>query len=315
MSSPIRSLHHVTATADDAQADLDFFAGRLGLRLVKKTVNFDNAAVYHFYYGDERGTPGSIWTTFPYKGKGVPVGTKGAGQITVTSFSVPHDALHFWRRRLAATGITRVNHRETGFGEEALTVADPSGLVVELVANAGDRRAPWTPGDLTAEHAIRGLHSVTLTIHDPAPTIAFLRDVMGFQVVNEAQSRTRLAVGGTQEPGKIVEIVHAPDAAPARNGLGTVHHVAFAVDTPEDQLRIRQELLRLGRQVTEVMDRQYFRSIYFREPGGVLYEVATIPPGFLTDEALPDLGRELRLPPWEEQRRAEIAAGLPAVSH
>ncbi|HEV8124590.1 MAG TPA: ring-cleaving dioxygenase [Gemmatimonadales bacterium] len=312
MPSLIRSLHHVTATADDAQADLDFYARLLGMRLVKKTVNFDNPGVYHFYYGNEQGTPGTIWTTFPYKGMGVPVGTKGAGQITTTSFSVPQGSLDFWRARLEKLGAS-VTGRATGFGEDALTVIDPSGLIVDLVANARDQRPPWVPSDVPGEHAIRGLHSVTLTIRHPAPTIAFLKEVLGFTVVNEARDRTRLGVGTGDEPGKTVEILHSPDAPEARNGLGTVHHVAFAVESALDQVRKREELLEMGWKVTEVLDRQYFTSIYFREPGGVLYEIATIPPGFAIDETVPELGRGLKLPPWEEPRRAQIESVLPKV--
>ena len=313
MDPIIRSLHHVTATVDDAQADLDFFARHLGLRLVKKTVNFDNPGVYHFYYGDQSGTPGTIWTTFPYKGKGVPVGTKGAGQITTTSFSVPDASLDFWRHRLQESGAS-LRDRETGFGEEAISVTDPSGLVVDLVGVRRDDRAPWARGDVQPEQAIRGLHSVTLTIRNPAPTIAFLKDLLGFQVVNEAAGRTRLAVGKSEEPGKTIEILHAPDAAAARNGLGTVHHVAFAVADAEEQIRKRNELLKLGWQVTEVMDRQYFTSIYFREPGGVLYEIATVPPGFTLDETVEGLGQELKLPPWEEARRELIEHSLPPIT-
>jgi len=313
MEPIIRSLHHVTATVDDAQADLDFFSRDLGLRLVKKTVNFDNPGVYHFYYGNETGTPGTIWTTFPYKDKGVRVGTKGAGQITTTSFSVPASALDFWRRRLKQQGATTTD-RDTGFGEEAISVTDPSGLVIDLVGTRADERAPWIRGDVGQEEAIRGLHSVTLTIRHPEPSIAFLQEIMGFEVVNEAEGRTRLAAGKRDEPGKTLEIVHAPDAPLAQNGLGTVHHVAFAVSDPDDQVRKRDELLKLGWQVTDVMDRQYFTSIYFREPGGVLYEIATVPPGFTIDETVKGLGQELKLPPWEEPRRERIEQVLPKIS-
>jgi len=314
MDTLIKSLHHVTATVDDAQADLDFFARDLGLRLVKKTVNFDNPGVYHFYYGNEQGTPGTIWTTFPYKGKGVVVGTKGAGQITTTSFSVPSKSLESWRKRLKGQGTT-VTDRETGFGEEGLTVTDPSGLVVDLVGNDQDQRVPWNRAGVAADQAIRGLHSVTLTIRHPEPSIQFLQEILGFQVVNETEGRTRLSVGKTEQPGKILEIHHSPDGPLARNGLGTVHHVAFAVSHPEDQVRKRNELLKLGWQVTDVMDRQYFTSIYFREPGGVLYEIATVPPGFSIDETVEGLGRELKLPPWEEPRRARIESVLPPVKY
>jgi glyoxalase family protein len=308
----IRSLHHVTATADGAQEDLDCYGSLLGLRLVKKTVNFDNHNVYHFYYGNERGEPSTIWTTFPYRGWGVPVGTKGAGQITVTSFSVPAGALDFWKRRLTSAGVP-VADVAPRFGEPAISFADPSGLVIELVGSDRDDRAPRVTAGVDAASAIRGLHSVTLTISSPARTLGLLTDVLGFEVVGEEASRTRLAVNG-DAPGRTIEIVHTPDAQPARNGLGTVHHVALAISDADEQLRMRAELIRLGYQVTEVRDRQYFRSIYFREPGGVLFEIATVPPGFTVDETLPCLGQDLKLPPWEEPNRAEIEKMLPTVT-
>ncbi len=307
MTTPIRSLHHVTATVAGAQNDVDFAGGDLGLRLVKKTVNFDNPGVYHFYYGDEVGTPGTVWTTFPYEGMGVRRGARGAGQITATSFSVPEAALGFWKHRLGGP----VEERESAFGDACLRVHDPSGLVIDLVAAPADPRTPWI-GAVPADSALRGLHSVILTIREPAPSVRFLIDVLGFEVVNEAEGYTRLAVNG-HLPGHFVEILHAPDAPPAVNGLGTVHHVAFAVAGPDEQLAIRRDLVRRGVPVTEVRDRQYFQSIYFREPGGVLYEIATMQPGFTVDEEVPDLGTGLKLPPWEEPNRRAIEAGLPEV--
>ena len=312
MEKLIRSLHHVTATADDAQADLDCYGSLLGLRLVKKTVNFDNHNVYHFYYGNEQGQPGTIWTTFPYRGWGVPVGRKGAGQITTTSFSVPAASLDYWKQRLRGAGVP-VTDVVLRFGEPSISFSDPSGLVIELVGNDRDDRTPWATSEVDAASAIRGLHSVTLTIRSPARTLALLTDVLGFEIVGAEESRTRLAVNG-DAPGKTLEIVHAPDAPPALNGLGTVHHVALAISDADEQLRMRAELIRLGLQVTEVRDRQYFRSIYFREPGGVLFEIATVPPGFTVDETLPCLGQDLKLPPWEEPHRAAIERGLPQVS-
>ncbi len=311
--SSVLGLHHVTATVDDAQADLNFCIDALGLRLVKKTVNFDNHHVYHFYYGDQRGTPGTIWTTFPYKGHGVPVGRKGAGQITVTSFSVPAGSLGFWKERLSSLGISVVDD-EPRFGEEVVTCADASGLMFELVSNRSDQRNPWAEGGVPANAAIRGLHSVTMTIASPPATVDFMKQSLGFKVVEEAPNRIRLGVNGGG-PGKIVEIFHAPDADPARNGLGTVHHVAFAVPTADDQLRMREELLHAGARVTEVRDRQYFQSIYFREPGGVLFEIATMKPGFDVDEPVADLGKDLKLPPWEEPFRREIESGLSRVTY
>jgi glyoxalase family protein len=311
MDSPIVGLHHVTATVDDAQSDLTFYADLLGLRLLKKTVNFDNHYVYHFYYGDRGGTPGTIWTTFPYKGHGVPVGTKGAGQIGVTSFSVPPSSLRFWKDRLRARAIP-VRDVEPRFGEESIAFRDPSGLVIELVANSRDARDPWTTSAVGRDDAVRGLHSVTMNVLDPGPTVQFMTSVLGFKVVNEMDGRIRLAVNG-DEPGRTMELAHSPAMARARNGLGTVHHVAMAVPTADDQLRVRKELIGLGHQVTQVMDRQYFTSIYFREPGGVLFEIATVPPGFTVDETLEGLGRELKLPPWEEPNRSDIEAGLARV--
>jgi glyoxalase family protein len=308
---PILGLHHVTATVDDAQADLDFSVRTLGLRLVKKTVNFDNRGVYHFYYGDERGTPGTIWTTFPYRTRGVPPGVKGAGQVTTTSFSVPTRSLDWWKTRLRSSGF-EVADAPPRFGEESITVADPSGLVIELVANEGDRRTPWITTGVDAASAVRGIHSVTMTVADPGPTIAFMRDVLGFGVANEMDGRHRISVNG-EGPGKSIDVLAAPEGMRAKNGLGTVHHVAVAVDSGAEQLELRESLLRRGVDVTPVMDRSYFKSIYFREPGGVLIEVATMAPGFDVDEPLAELGTGLKLPPWEESKRAEIEAALPAI--
>jgi glyoxalase family protein len=298
---------------NDAQADLDFYLGCLGLRLVKKTVNFDNHNVYHFYYGDERGTPGTIWTTFPYRGWGVPPGRHGEGQITVTSFSVPSATLGFWKTRLIERGA-KVMDVAPIFGEPAIQFSDPSGLSIQLVASESDQRTPWNGGGVASQRAIRGLHSVTLTVSAPAGTVALMTGLLGFDIVNQSAGRIRLAVNGN-EPGKTVEVVHGSGAGPARNGLGTVHHVAMAISSPGEQLRLRQELLALGYGVTEVLDRQYFRSIYFREPGGVLFEVATLRPGFDVDEPLSQLGRALKLPPWEEPNRAAIEKGLPQVTY
>jgi glyoxalase family protein len=311
VTHPVQHLHHVTATVDEAQPDLDFCEHLLGLRLVKRTVNFDNHSVYHFYYGTESGAPGTIWTTFPYHGWGVAVGTHGAGQVVATAFSVPAGALGFWRSRLEAAGVAVVEGMAR-FGERGLAVRDPSGLVLELVEDARDARAPWSGGGVSVDAAIRGLHDVTLLLHSRGPTIELMTDLLGFRVVRESGTRTRLAAGA-DAPGHLVDLVEAPDAPAARNGLGTVHHVAFAIGSAEAQLALRAELIARGRDVTEVRDRTYFQSIYFREPGGVLFEVATTAPGFAVDEPLPALGQSLRLPPWEEAHRAEIEATLPRL--
>jgi glyoxalase family protein len=314
MTTRIEGLHHVTATVNDAREDVAFYTQILGLRLVKKTVNFDNHHVYHFYYGDEVGHPGTLFTTFPYKGKGVATGQKGAGQVTATAFSVPRGTLAAWRERLAAHRVPMVSEDGSSrFGEEVLAVQDPSGVVVELIATDRDDRTPWSGSGVPPELAIRGLHSVTLTIASPAASFDLLARVLGYARTATEGARTRFEVGGGG-PGRSLDILEAPGAPAARNGLGTVHHVAMGVATEDAQLAYRRELVRLGIPVTDVYDRQYFKSIYFREPGGVLYEIATVPPGFLVDESRDGLGTALKLPPWEEPHRAVIEAGLPAVN-
>jgi len=312
MPHRLLGLHHVTATVDDAQQDLDFCLDLLGMRLVKKTVNFDNHHVYHFYYGSEQGRPGTIWTTFPYRGHGVRTGTQGAGQVNTTCFSVPMHSLEFWEERLRKAGAD-VRSIDPRFGEDGLRTVDPSGLQFELIAS-DDEREPWTGNGVGRDKAIRGLHSVTTVVHNAGPSLDLLTGILGYRLVSRDGARTRVAVGGAAA-GHFIDVVEDPDAATGINGLGTVHHVAMAIDTADEQLRLREELLNMGLRVTEVRDRCYFQSIYFREPGGVLYEVATIHPGFTVDEELSSLGRALKLPPWEEPFRAEIEAGLPDVNY
>ena len=311
MSDRILGLHHVTATVGEAQPDLDFCAGALGLRLVKRTVNFDNRNVYHFYYGDERGTPGTIWTTFPYAGMGVPRGHFGEGQVTTTAFSVPTGTLDQWAERLRRLGITSAR-TEDRFGEPALAVTDPSGLAFELVASPRDRRGAWIAPDQNPAAAVRGLHGVTLTVATPDATVELLTDLLDFRVVAESGNRIRLAAG-PDAPGHTLDLLHGTGAGPARNGIGTVHHVALAAASADVQRELREALVARGRQVTEVLDRQYFQSIYFREPGGVLLEIATVAPGFAVDEPVESLGCGLMLPPWEESQRERIEAGLPPI--
>jgi glyoxalase family protein len=308
MAHSVLGLHHVTATVDGAQEDLNFTVAGLGQRLVKRTVNFDNPGVFHFYYGNERGTPGTIWTTFPYKDKGVRAGIKGRGQVTSTAFSVPPGSLDGWTNRLKDRGI-RVERANTRFDEEVIRFADSSGLTIELVASGTDERTPWLHQGVGASMAIRGLHSVTLTVPSPNDTLPFLKRFLGVETVAQAGGRIRVGAGSA-DPGRVIDLVSPTDAPPAINGIGTVHHVAFAVATSDEQLAIRRELLGIGWRVTEVRDRQYFQSIYFREPGGVLFELATNGPGFATDEPMETLGETLSLPPFLEGRRAAIEAGL-----
>jgi glyoxalase family protein len=313
MVPKILGLHHVTATVDDAQADLDFCIELLGLRLVKKTVNFDNHNVYHFYYGDEAGHPGTIWTTFPYKGYGVRVGSKGAGQVVATSFSVPAFSMAYWRDRLktAKIAITELDPR---FDEEVIRFDDPSGLIIELIGTKRDAREPWTGNGVGAGEAIRGIHSVTMVVKSAGATIAFMQNSLGYRVASKAGKRTRM-VTGTDAPGHYIDVVDDFSAQPGINGLGTVHHVAMAIETAEEQQALQSTLLHAGIGVTDIRDRQYFTSIYFREPGGVLFEVATMKPGFAVDEPAESLGRDLKLPPWEEPHRTSIEANLAKVSY
>ncbi len=311
MAPSISGLHHVTATVAEADPDAQFYTRLLGLRLVKRTVNFDDPGAYHLYYGDERGRPSTLMTTFPYAGKGVREGTKGAGQITVTSFSVPPGSLEFWRRRLAAREMPFTEETDR-FGEPSLMLEDPSGLNIELLEGAADPRAPWIAPDIESDAAIRGVHGVTLVVRRARESVRFATEVLGLEVVEQAGRRTRLS-GRNRRPGSYLEVLESDRAPDAVNGIGTVHHVALAVAGDEEQSAFRERLQTMGYQVTDVRDRQYFRSIYFREPGGILYEIATEGPGFTLDEDLSELGEELKLPAWEEKNRDAIEAALPPI--
>jgi glyoxalase family protein len=312
MPPAILGLHHVTATVDDAQADLDFCIDLLGLRLVKKTVNFDNHNVYHFYYGNAIGAPGTIWTTFPYKGHGVRVGAKGAGQVITTAFSVPTGSLEFWRSRLRTASVA-FNDIESHFGEPAIGFNDPSGLRFELIAGDRDSRQPWT-AEIGRSEAIRGIHSVQMLVRQAGPSVEFLTRVLGYHVVGESANRIRVSANG-DAPGHLIDVIEDNDARTAVNGLGTVHHVAMAIATPEEQIAVRDQLAAMSVGVTDVRDRVYFTSIYFREPGGVLFEIATMKPGFAIDEDPAELGRALKLPEWEEPHRESIEKNLADVTY
>lgn len=311
MTKQIEGIHHVTAIARNPQANVDFYAGVLGLRLVKKTVNFDDPGTYHFYYGDEEGTPGTIMTFFPWPL--AKVGTQGAGQTTATAFSVPEGSLGWWAERLESLGIRHeAPQARPAFDEEVITLLDPDGLRLELVARAGDERAPWTGGPVPAEQAIRGFEGVTLTEWNPEVTANVVRDLMGFRAAGEGVDRFRFEAGAGG-PGTRVDILARPDAPRGQNAAGTVHHVAFRVADDPAQVAWHEVLMERGFHVSPILDRQYFRSIYFREPGGVLFELATDPPGFTTDETVEGLGSSLRLPPWLEPDRKRIETILPRI--
>jgi glyoxalase family protein len=307
----ITGLHHVTAIASDPQANVDFYRGVLGLRLVKLTVNFDDPTSYHLYYGDGVGYPGTILTFFAWPG-GVARGRVGAGQTAATTFSIAPDSLAFWRDRLATRGIA-VSAPEARFGEHVLHLTDPDGLALELAAHPrAAERAGWVDGPVPAEHAIRGLHGVSLREADATPTAEMLTDTLGFQAVAQEGAITRYAVGAGG-PGAFVDVQAVSAGRRGLVAVGTVHHVAWR--TPDDaaQLAWRARLVDERHHVSPVMDREYFHSIYFREPGGVLFEIATDPPGFTVDEPAAELGTHLKLPPWLEPDRAVIAAALPKL--
>lgn len=304
MPSPIVGLHHVTAIASNPQRNLDFYTQILGLRFVKRTVNFDDPGTYHFYFGDDAGSPGTILTFFPWP-HATP-GTAGAGETTHTAFSIPLASLAFWKQRLAQKGLSAVESAR--FSEQVLTIADPDGMKLELVAHADapQGRVPRF-SDVPAEHAIRGFFGVTLLERSLEGTAALL-DLMGFHEIASETSRHRFAALGTAL-GNHIDVVVDANAAYGRTGAGTVHHIALRASDDAAQLEWRQQIARVT-SVTPVQDRDYFHSIYFHEPGGVLFELATDPPGFTLDEPLESLGEQLCIPDWLEPQRRQIEQRL-----
>ncbi len=302
-------LHHVTAIATDPQRNVDFYTRTLGLRLVKQTVNFDAPETYHLYYGDENGSPSSLLTFFPWPG--LSAGRQGAGMTTATAFSVPGSSLGWWHERLRGLGVDTDAPRSRA-DDEVLTFRDADGIVIDLVASEGDRRSGWDGvSEIPAEHAIRGLHAITMSERLIDPSAEMLTDLLGMSVTGEASDRARFGMDGGGSGG-LVDIVGGIDDLGLQAG-GTVHHVAFRAPDLETMTSWHQELTDRGVKVTQILDRQYFKSIYFREPGGVLFEIATDAPGFDVDEPLLELGRQLKLPPWLEPDRDQIAAALPPL--
>jgi glyoxalase family protein len=311
MSPTISGIHHVTAIASDPQRNVDFYVGVLGLRLVKRTVNFDDPFTYHLYYGDDLGHPGTIMTFFPWPG--AQRGRHGTGQLTVTSFSIPANSVSSWMDRLKSLGV-EADVGAPRFGEEIIAFTDHDGLSMELVASPKtDERAGWTQGPVPAEHAIRGFHGVTLSEEGYECTAGLLNGVMGFRPTGEQGNRFRYEAG-SGGPGAVVDVLCQPEAPRGVIAVGTVHHVAWRAHNDEEQLTWRAKLADLGYNVTPVMDRQYFHSIYFREPGGVIFEIATDPPGFTWDESPEGLGSGLKLPPWLETDRPRLEQYLPPLT-
>jgi len=303
----ILGLHHITAVAAEPQRNLDFYTGTLGLRLIKLTVDFDEPHIYHFYFGDAHGHPGTILTFFP--SPGIPRGRSGPGQATITSFSVPENAMGYWRERLHSAGV-HVDGPNNRFDEEYLAFHDPDGLPIELVSQRGRQiTAGWDGGDVPEEYAIGGIHSATLEFEHPERTAELLTQVMGLHEAEQSGGRTRYGFGHGSK-GSVIDIAHRPGVAHGLKGAGTVHHIAFRVANDEALLAWRDYLVGLGHDLTPVMDRSYFHSIYFREPGGVLFEIATEGPGFTVDEPLEELGTHLMLPEQYESDRAKLVQAL-----
>lgn len=305
----IKGIHHITAIAGNAQQNIDFYTGILGLRLVKKTINFDAPDVYHFYFGDELGRPGTIFTTFPFQN--ARRGTKGTGELTYLAFSIGKESLEFWIERLKRYRVA-ISDVLTRFGEKLIRFEDHDGMGIELVANDQDDRLGWTYGQIPAEHSIKGLFGATLNLRAKELTEQLLTCYMDYKLIGQEGDRYRYGTEG--KPGDIVDIVLDKTGNRGMQSAGTVHHIAFRTANTQSQLAIQAILIQNGYQVTEVKDRTYFKSIYFREPGGVLFEIATDEPGFAIDEDEAHLGELIKLPEWAEPSRKRIEAGLVPVT-
>ena len=309
MITQIKGLHHVTSMAGNAQENNDFFTKTLGLRRVKKTVNFDAPDVYHLYYGDEQGTPGSVMTYFPFPH--IARAKHGAGEVGNTEFAVAPGTLNYWQTRLQDKGITGLS-RSTAFGEERLDFAGPDGDEFSLVVRQSDERAPWTGTDVPEETGIKGFSGARFRVQDAAATQELLQ-FMGYETADQDGDLTRMILPNGNG-ADYIDLQQVGGAPFARQGAGSVHHIAFAVEDRAAQLEVRKQLMDTGYQVTPVIDRDYFWAIYFRTPGGILFEVATNEPGFDRDEDTAHLGEALKLPTQHAHLRSKIEAALPAIA-
>jgi glyoxalase family protein len=305
----LAGIHHVTSITGDVQRCVDFYASVLGLRFVKKSINQDMPDTYHIYFGDYVGSPGTAMTFFGWPKW--PKRRAGSGQVTTVSFSVPEGSLEFWNKRLRKLGVQA--GAASRFGVDAIVVTDPDGIELELVAAPSHQPfVPWRDGPIDADHAIRGFHSVTMTVAESAATFDLLLKTMGFRKADQEGRRTRLETG-KGGPHSILDVVESPEGPEGEESIGTVHHVAWRADDAAHQAEWREALVKAGRNVTPVIDRYYFKSIYYREPGGVLFEIATDGPGFTADETAEALGSSLSLPPWFQVRREKLDETLPPI--
>lgn len=311
MNNRIKGIHHITAIAGNAKKNFDFYTRVLGLRMVKKTVNFDDPHTYHFYYGDKEGTPGTILTFFPWEG--IQTGRKGARQVTEIGYSVPEGSLDFWVKRLDENNVI-YNKPSVKFGEEYVSFLDPDGLKFELtVPKTPDTREPWTTNEVSAENATRGFHHITITSNKMDATAKVLTDVFGYKLLEQEVNRYRFVTDAVGNAA-IVDIVEIPAEIAGHVAGGSVHHVAFRVENEEVLMQYREKIVNMGLNITEKIDRNYFYSLYFREPGGVLFEIATDNPGFSVDEPVEELGSGLKLPAQYEAYRSEIEQSLPKLA-
>lgn len=308
MLDQIRGIHHITSLASDAAANNHFFTRTLGLRRVKKTVNFDAPDVYHLYYADAVGTPGTVMTYFPFPGAAR--GRPGVGEVATIAFSVPAGALGYWRKQLETQGVKGLADEER-FGESRLSFEGPDGERFAMIEVNGDERTPWEEGGVPAESAVRGFHSATLRLRDAGPTEALL-DLMGYTPSEQEGRFQRFALAGGNN-AHVLDVEVASDMPQARQGAGSVHHIAFAVEDRAAQAEVREVLTGAGFQVTQTIDRDYFYAIYFRTPGGILFEVATSEPGFTRDEDVAHLGHGLMLPTQHARLRSHLESHLPAL--
>jgi glyoxalase family protein len=308
--SHISGIHHITAIAADPQANVDFYCGVLGMRMVKKTVNFDAPDTYHLYYGDKIGSPGSVLTFFPW-GNGAWPGRPGTGQVTVISFAIPENSIEYWIERLQLADLS-VQGPFTRFDQQVITFRDPDGIQLELVAADYNMSPVWDSGPVPPHAAIQGFYSATLAVKNYQNTAKLLTGSLDFEYQQKSGNRYRF-VNRKSEIGSVIDLLELPAGNEGRMGAGAVHHIAFRTADDQQQLNIRKELTELGYQTTPVMDRNYFHSIYFREPEQILFEIATDTPGFLIDESPDNLGGSLKLPERYEEKRSDIEASLPKI--
>ncbi len=306
----VHGIHHITCISGDAQENVDFYTGVMGMRLVKRSVNQDAPDTYHLFYADADGRPGTDLTFFPWPG--MPPARAGVGLTMEVALAVPTGSLGYWAERLARYGV-RVGDPQTRFGERTLTASDPHGLPLALVeTDAREDFAPWSASPVPETRQIRGLHGVRLWERSIAATQQFLTGPLGFSVAGEEEGWRRFSIAGGGS-GRVIDLAEVPNVPRGAWGVGGVHHVAWRIPDEDTQLAVREQVQSAGRRPTPVIDRFWFKSVYFTEPGGVLFEIATDGPGFAIDEDPAALGEKLILPPWLEPQRAQIEAGLPVL--